>query len=99
MGFEIPQSVRLAKLDLRRDIKTGRLKAADVILDPPSYILNTTTIYHFVMWQKNWGHRRAVKLGNGTNVNLHKLIRDTTERERKVISEWLIKNPFPYVSD
>lgn len=78
--------VRLARADLKRRLKRGKLDAADLLLDPPDYI-DAMRIADLLAAQPRWGTIRVRRFCQRVPVSETRPIGDLTYRQRRVIAE------------
>jgi hypothetical protein len=76
--------VRLARAQLKRDVKSGALLAADVISDPPPCAL-TMPIAELIAAQRQWGATRASKHCASLGTAEMKTVGSFTTRQRAMI--------------
>lgn len=79
------QSIRLARYQGRRQIRDGQLRAADVVIDPPAWARNMTTL-ELLASQQRWGTRRSTKLLQHLQLPLAWPLARLTERQRQLLA-------------
>jgi hypothetical protein len=80
--------VRVARAGLRRRIAAGALRAADVILAPPSEAAGWSLL-ELLMCQRGWGHARARRFLAGVQIDERKPVGGLTERQRRLVASRL----------
>jgi len=73
--------IRLARAAMKRAIKAGRLRAADVFKDCPDEV-STMTVSELLCSQQRWGRARARKFLSPLAVNENRELGKLTERQR-----------------
>jgi hypothetical protein len=77
--------VRLARAEMKREIASGELNAADVILSCP-WQAHSMEISDLLMSQKRWGRARCRRLLMSIAVPENKAIGTLTERQRMALA-------------
>jgi len=73
--------VRLARAELKRQVATGELAAAEVIVECP-WEAESMSISDLLMSQRRWGHARSRRVLVSIGVSENKQIGSLTERQR-----------------
>ena len=77
--------IRLARAEMKRLVKAGRLSVAEVILDCPPHV-ERMEISVLLMCQKRWGIARCKRLLKSIGVPENKQIGTLTERQRLALA-------------
>lgn len=77
--------VRLARAELKRQVLSGELPAATVILDVP-WAAETMSIADLLLSQRRWGHTRVRKLLSTIPMSEGKTVGSMTERQRGALA-------------
>lgn len=80
--------VRLARAALKENVKTGRVRAADVLLDPPGEA-RTMLVVDLLRAQHRWERTRARRVLAGTFIPDNKQVGALTERQARLLVERL----------
>ena len=73
--------IRLARASIKRQIKAGRVTAADIVRECPDEV-STMTISELLCSQQRWGRARARKFLSPLAVNENRELGKLTERQR-----------------
>jgi hypothetical protein len=84
-ALERANDVRLARAQLKRRVRAGRLAAAEVVLTCP-WQTRTMSVGELLMSQRGWGRVRARRLLLSLAVPENKQIGTLTERQRLAIA-------------
>ena len=84
-ALEHANRVRLARAAMKREVSSGELPAAEVILDCP-WQANSMEISDLLMSQKRWGRARCRRLLVSIGVPENKQIGTLTERQRQALA-------------
>ena len=80
--------VRLARAELKRAIKTGRVEAAGVVRRCP-WQVETMTVGELLRSQRRWGRARARKFLTSLSLNENRQLARLTERQRTLLARAL----------
>lgn len=84
-ALKLANQVRFARADLKRAIRTGDVKAADVIREMPSTV-ETMPLIELVACQYGWGPQRTRRLLRAVAVTADKTIGSMTQRQRDLVA-------------
>lgn len=84
-ALEHANRIRLARAELKRGIAAGRLKVAEIILDPPHEI-EGMEISELLASQKRWGTTRCARFMESIGLSETKTVRSLTERQRTAVA-------------
>jgi hypothetical protein len=87
-ALEQANHVRLARAELKRRVKAGRLSAAEVILTCP-WQARTMSLDELLVSQRSWGRTRVRRLLRALPVAENKQVGTLTERQRLAIAAGL----------
>lgn len=73
--------IRTARAQLKRDLKAGKVKVEQLLLDPPEYLLSAKTIDMLLAVPK-FGRVKANKILNNCRISPSKTIGGLSERQR-----------------
>ncbi|MGZ6640142.1 MAG: integration host factor, actinobacterial type [Solirubrobacteraceae bacterium] len=74
--------VRAGRAQLKRDLKSGRVSLAALMLDPPPY-LETAKVLEMLLALPGHGRVKATKILNSCRVSPNKTFGGLSERQRK----------------
>src|SRR3954454_18085352 len=80
--------VRLARAELKRNVASGRLRAADVILTPP-WEATSMPVDELLTSQRRWGAERVGRFLASMQIPENKQIGTMTERQRNAVARLL----------
>ena len=86
--------VRLARAALKREVASGDLAAAEVILSCP-WQAHSMSISDLLMSQKRWGRARCKRLLTSIGVPENKAVGTLTERQRSALATVLSEKASP----
>ena len=92
-ALERAQDIRIARANLKHDIKSGVRNAADVIVDPPECI-DTMTIHDFLLAVPGVGLGKAGTLIGRSRMSATRRIGQMTANQRLVMAA-MIQNGGP----
>ena len=84
--------VRLARAELKRQVSTGELSVADVILDCP-WEAESMAVADLLMSQRRWGQTRCRKFLAQVPMSEKKTVGSMTERQRQTLADMLSASP------
>jgi hypothetical protein len=87
-ALEHANRVRLARAEMKREIASGDVGAADVVLGCP-WQAHSMSISDLLMSQKRWGRARCRRVLTSIGVPENKRIGTLTERQRGALAETL----------
>jgi hypothetical protein len=76
--------VRTSRSHLKRDLKAGRVQVAQLILDPPEYLL-TAKVFDLLLAVPKYGRVRVNKLLVSRAISHSKTVGGLSERQRGVL--------------
>lgn len=76
--------IRLARANLKRDLKAGRVSASAVIADPPEWA-ETMTLFKLLLATPRYGHQMVNTALNRTGISPSKTLAGLTDRQREAI--------------
>jgi hypothetical protein len=80
--------VRLARAELKRSIKSGRIDPAEVVRHCP-WQVETMTVGELLRSQRRWGRARARKFLSSLALNENRELSKLTERQRNLLAREL----------
>ena len=80
--------MRLARAELKRNIASGHMRAADVILTPP-WEATSMPVDELLTSQRRWGTERARRFLGSMQIPENKHIGTMTDRQRNAVAELL----------
>jgi hypothetical protein len=89
-ALERANEVRLARAELKRQIASGGVSAAQVILDCP-WEAHSWSVGDLLMSQRRWGRTRCRKFLVQNEISEVKQIRTLTERQRHMLASKLAR--------
>lgn len=81
--------VRLARMELKREVFAGHVKVADVLMCPESWPVASMPIFALVAAQNRWGRARTLRLMRECGISETKRIGEATERQRLLLADML----------
>jgi hypothetical protein len=87
-ALERANEVRLARAELKRRVASGRITAAEVVLDSP-WEAESMTISDLLRSQRRWGTTRCRKFLQCIPMSENKTIGSMTERQRMAVAQLL----------
>lgn len=84
VALQKAQSIRLARCQLKRDVASGRITVADVLMNSQKCTENMT-VFELLMSQQRWGRTRVKKLLATLPITESKTIGSLTDRQREAI--------------
>jgi hypothetical protein len=84
-ALRLANSVRHAKAELKRQIASGAVLVADVLLDPPP-AAERCSVGELLMSQRYWGPNKCRKLLASIKIDETKQIGALTERQRELVA-------------
>jgi hypothetical protein len=73
--------IRVRRAQLKRDLKAGAVSIADVLHEPPDYVL-TAKVYDMLMAVPKLGRVKAMRLLNQCRISQSKTVGGLSERQR-----------------
>jgi hypothetical protein len=73
--------IRVRRAQLKRDLKAGAVSIADVLDEPPDYVL-TAKVYDMLMAVPKLGRVKAMRLLNQCRISQSKTVGGLSERQR-----------------
>ncbi len=73
--------IRSARAQLKRDLKAGAVSIADVLHEPPDYVL-TAKVYDMLMAVPKLGRVKAMRLLNQCRISQSKTVGGLSDRQR-----------------
>ncbi len=73
--------IRVRRAQLKRDLKAGAVLIADVLQDPPDYVL-TAKVYDMLMAVPKLGRVKAMRFLNQCRISQSKTVGGLSERQR-----------------
>jgi hypothetical protein len=89
-ALERANEVRLARAELKRRIASGRVSAAQVILDCP-WEASSWSVGDLLMSQRRWGRTRCRKFLAQNEISEMKQISSLTQRQRRLLAAKLVR--------
>jgi hypothetical protein len=80
--------IRLARAALKRKVRSGNARAADVVLRCP-YEVETMTVSELLRAQQRWGRTRSRKFLASMALNENRQLGRLTERQREMLAREL----------
>lgn len=87
-ALAMANAVRLARADVKRDLRAGRVDITTVLAEPPS-CLRTAPILDVLLTIPGVGQHRAGKLLFRAQCSPTKTVGEMTDRQRRAIAEHL----------
>jgi len=87
-ALERANEVRIARAELKRQVATGKLDAADIVLSPP-WEAASMAVGDLLMSQRRWGQTRCRKLLAQIPMTERKTIGSMTDRQRRTLAALL----------
>ena len=87
-ALNIANSTRIARCDLKRQIRAGVKSAADVLTTPPPEAM-TMSVLELLQAQHRWGRTRALRLLRAAAMSETRRIGELTERQRFSLALYL----------
>ena len=87
-ALERANEVRLARAELKRRVASGRVSAAEVVLDSP-WESESMTIADLLKSQRRWGATRCRKFLQCIPMSENKTIGSMTDRQRMAVAQLL----------
>ncbi len=84
LALDRANEIRLRRAEIKREIRAGRTSIAEAILDPSC---GGMTVHDLLCCQWRWSHSRAAKLLRLVPMTESRLVRNLTERERRVLGK------------
>lgn len=84
--------VRLARADLKRQLASGHLSAADVLLEPPLAVLSWP-VAKLLLSQPRWGQATCHKFLSRNEIGELRRVGALTDRQRRVLAAQLPSAP------
>ena len=97
-ALERANDVRLARAQLKRRVRAGRLAAAEVVLTSP-WQTRTMSVGELLMSQRGWGRVRARRLLLSLAVPENKQVGTLTDRQRVALAAVLNQKNAPAGDD
>jgi hypothetical protein len=88
MALELANDIRRQRAELRRALAGGSLSAAELLRDPPRAV-GRWSIAELLMSQQRWGRVKCRKFLAQNQVGESRLVRDLTERQRRLLADEL----------
>lgn len=82
--------IRSQRAQLKKDIKAGTMQLADVIADPPGYVM-TAKVYDMLMAVPKYGRVKATRFLTHCRISQGKTIGGLSERQRAELIQLLAK--------
>ena len=73
--------IRVKRARLKRDLKEGRARVEDVLLDPPEYV-STAKVFDMLMAVPKFGRVKATRFLNQCRISQSKTVGGLSERQR-----------------
>jgi hypothetical protein len=77
--------VRVARAELKRQLRGGEVKAAETIL-LSSHVIGTMTVTELLSSQRGWGPTRAANVLRSVSLSERKTLGSLTERQRLMLA-------------
>lgn len=87
-ALEHANRIRLARAQLKRDVRAGRISAGEVFSSPPPEV-ESMSISELLESQRRWGRARSRRLLLSLGLPENKRIGTLTERQRKLLATLL----------
>lgn len=87
-ALERANAVRLARAELKRQVASGEVSAADVILDSP-WEADSMTVVELLGSQRRWGEARCRRFLHAIPLSETKTIGTLTDRQRSAVADLL----------
>jgi hypothetical protein len=78
-------AVRDARVKVKREVKEGTTRVADVLLDPPEPILGME-LFELLTAQRRWGRVRTLRSLAAARLRENKKVGEMTERQRRELA-------------
>jgi hypothetical protein len=88
MALQRANEVRLARAALKRQVRQGRVQAAEVILTCP-WEAETMPVAELLTSQRRWGETRCRKFLSSLPMSENKTIGSMTDRQRRTLAAML----------
>jgi hypothetical protein len=85
LALEGANRVRVARAELKRQLRGGEVNAAETILRN-SHATDTMTVTDLLSSQRGWGPIRAAKILRSVSLSEHKVLGSLTERQRLMLA-------------
>jgi hypothetical protein len=92
-ALQLANRVRLARAELKRQVRARQIPAADVVRDVP-WEAQTMAIGELLVAQHRWGRTRMLRFLARLAVGENKQLGSLTERQRRVLIDALNGAPF-----
>jgi hypothetical protein len=92
-ALQLANRVRLARAELKRQVRAGQIPASDVVRDVP-WEAQTMAVGELLLAQHRWGRTRMLTFLAGLAVGENKQLGTLTERQRRVLIDALNGAPF-----
>jgi hypothetical protein len=80
--------IRTRRKELKRDVKAGRVKATDVLLDPEEDVL-TMKVFELLLCVPKWGRVKVNRLLTQCRISPSKTVGGLSERQRGELASYL----------
>jgi len=80
--------IRTARAKLKRDLKAGRVRISDLLLNPPDYLLSAK-VFDLLLSVPKYGRVKANKVLRHCRISPAKTVGGLTERQRREMAEML----------
>jgi len=87
-ALQVANEVRIARASLKRSIRAGEHRVAEVLLACP-WMAETMSLGELLRSQKRWGRARAQKLLRTAGLSESKTLASLTQRQRLMLSDLL----------
>jgi len=85
LALERANHVRIARAELKRQLRGGEVKAAETILRS-SRVIDTMTVTELLSSQRGWGPARAANVLRSVSLTERKTLGSLTERQRLMLA-------------
>lgn len=74
--------VRVKRAQLKKDLKSGRVRVEDVLADPPDYV-GTAKVFDVLMAVPKFGRVKAARFLNQCRISQSKTVAGLSDRQRQ----------------
>ena len=80
--------IRSRRAQLKKDLKSGRVRISDVISDPPDYVM-TAKVFDMLLAVPKYGKVKATRFINHCRISQGKTVGGLSERQRNELVDLL----------
>ena len=93
-ALERANEIRLRRARLKRDLKAGRAQLAEILRDPPEYVL-TATVFDLLLSVPKLGPVKAARLLRESTISRSQTVVGLSDRERSMLVGLLRRSSRP----